>query len=66
MRKARLPDLPDLPGTGRRYVENTQRARLASPGVERYRRERGQAGGRIALAVVGLAALVAAMLWLAR
>ena len=58
--------LPDLPGTGRRYVENTQRARLASPGVERYRRAKGRAGPRVVLAALGLAALVTAMLWLAR
>jgi len=58
--------LPDLPGTGRRYVENTLRARLASPGVERYRRAAGGTGARVALATMGVAALVAAMLWLAR
>lgn len=58
--------LPDLPGTGRRYVENTQRARLASPGVERYRRAEGGTGARVALAALGLAVLVTAMVWLAR
>ncbi|HEX9052754.1 MAG TPA: hypothetical protein VF841_19665 [Anaeromyxobacter sp.] len=62
MPKMRLPDLPD---TGRHYVENTVRARLASPGVERYRRAGGN-GSRLALAAVAIAALVAAMLWLAR
>jgi len=66
MVKRRLPDLPALPDTGRRYVENTQRARLASPGVERYRRAEGRNGARVALAALGLAALVTAMLWLAR
>lgn len=66
MGKPRLPDLPDLPDTGRRYVENTRRARLASPGVERYRRAGGRTGGRVALAALGLAALVLAMLWLSR
>ena len=65
MPKSRLPDLPDLPDTGRHYVENTIRARLASPGVERYRRARGS-GARVALAVIVGAALVAAMFWLAR
>lgn len=65
MGKRRLPDLPDLPGTGRRYVENTVRARLASPGVERYQRADGGTGGRIALAALAIAALLAAMLWLA-
>jgi hypothetical protein len=62
MGKRRLPDLPD---TGRRYVEHTIRARLASPGVERYRSARGS-GARVALAVIAIAALVAAMVWLAR
>jgi hypothetical protein len=47
-------------------VENTQRARLASPGVERYRRAQGRTGARVALAALGLVALVIAMLWLAR
>lgn len=64
MGKRRLPDLPD---TGRRYVENTQRARLASPGLERYPAQRpGWTGARVALAALGLAALVAAALWIAR
>jgi hypothetical protein len=63
MGKRRLPELPD---TGRRYVENTIRARLASPGIERCRRAGGAAGARIALATLGGAALVAAMLWLSR
>jgi hypothetical protein len=63
MGKSRLPDLSD---TGRRYVENTQRARLASPGVERYRRSEGRSGARVVLAALGLAVLVIAMLWLSR
>jgi hypothetical protein len=63
MGKRRLPDLPD---TGRWYLENTQRARLASPGVERYPRAKGKKGARIALAALGLAALVIAMIWLSR
>ena len=62
MGKSRLPDLPD---TGRRYVEGTVRARLASPGVERYRRP-GGTGPRLVLAALLVAALVGAMLWLAR
>ena len=63
MPKRRLPDLPD---TGRHYVENTVRARLASPGIEKYRAPRRGGGARVALAVVVGAALVAAMIWLAR
>jgi hypothetical protein len=55
--------LPSLPETGRRYVEHTQRARLASPGVERFRRRSG-AGWRALVALVLLAALVGAMLLL--
>lgn len=62
----RKSDLPDLADTGRRYVENTQRARLASPGVERYPRAERWTGTRVALAVLALGALVTAMLWLAR
>ncbi len=62
MGKRRLPDLPD---TGRRYVENTVRARLASPGVEKYRRPGGRRG-RVVLAAIAVAALVGAMIWLAR
>ena len=60
MGKKRLPDLPE---TGRRYVEHTQRARLASPGIERYASRRG-AGGRVVVVLLVGAALVAAMVWL--
>lgn len=63
MAKKRLPDLPD---TGRQYVENTIRARLASPGIEKYRPKRRGSGPRTALLVLAAAALVAAMAWLAR
>jgi hypothetical protein len=55
--------LPDLPGTGRRYLDGTMRARLASPGLERYARRRGS-GGRVLVALLAIAALVAAMTWL--
>jgi hypothetical protein len=63
MKRKRLPTLPD---TGRRYVEHTQRARLASPGIERYagRGGRGRVGGAIAAALALAAALVATMLFL--
>jgi hypothetical protein len=61
--KNRLPDLPD---TGRQYVEHTIRARLASPGIEKYRAKRGGGGARIVVAVLAVAALVAAMVWYAR
>ncbi len=56
------PDLPDLGATGRRYVENTGRARLASPGIERFEARRGS-GRRVggALTAIALLALVAAL-----
>ena len=56
--------LPSLTETGRRYVEHTVRARLASPGVERYPRRRGRRG-RVVAALLLLGALVGAMLLLA-
>ncbi len=60
MKKTHLPDLPD---TGRKYVEHTVRARLASPGIERYSRPRGP-GRSIAIAIAFVLALLGAMLWL--
>jgi hypothetical protein len=63
MARKRMPDLPD---TGRRYVENTIHARLASPGIERFRRPADRRGARLALAVALALALLAAMVWLAR
>jgi hypothetical protein len=63
---ARSRRLPDLPDTGRRYVENTLHARLASPGIERFRRAPGPGGARVVLGAAVIAALLAAMLWLAR
>ncbi len=63
MPKMRLPDLPD---TGRQYVENTIRARLHSPGIEKYRSSRRRGSGRLVLAVLLAAAVLAAMAWLAR
>jgi hypothetical protein len=52
--------LPSLPETGRRYVEHTMRARLASPGVERFPQRSGRAR-RVVTALLLLGALVAAM-----
>jgi hypothetical protein len=57
--------LPDLPDTGRRYLDDTLRARLASPGIERYQR-RGGRGGRVLAALLLAAALLGAMVWLSR
>jgi hypothetical protein len=60
VKRNRLPSLPD---TGRRYVDQTGRVRLASPGVERY--ETPRSGGRnVVIALAIGAALLAAMLWL--
>jgi hypothetical protein len=55
--------LPELPDTGRRYLDDTQRARLRSPGIERFDR-RGGGGGRLLVALLVAAALIALMLWL--
>jgi hypothetical protein len=57
--------LPRLADTARRYVENTVRARLSGPGIERYPRRRRRASA-LAVAAVALAALLAAFLWMAR
>ncbi len=55
--------LPDLPETGRHYVEHTRRARLASPGIERYVPGAGH-GAKLAIGVALVAALIAAALLL--
>jgi hypothetical protein len=60
MSRKRLPSLSD---TGRRYLDGTQRARLASPGIERFGSPRGK-GARLLGAALLAAALVAAMVWL--
>ena len=60
--------LPDLATTGRRYLENTQRARLASPGLERFGVERRRPATTAlvaAAALAALAALIGLMAWLA-
>lgn len=57
---------PTLEPTGRRYLENTQRARLASPGLERYEVERRRPAMVIVAAAVALAALLGLLFWLAR
>jgi hypothetical protein len=58
--------MPELPETGRRYVENTVRARLASPAIERFARAPRSGAARLGVAALVVAALVGAMLWLAR
>lgn len=62
MRKRRLPELPE---TGRRYVEQTIRARLASPGIERYEPRR-RASALPAVVVLLAAALAAAAYFFVR
>ncbi len=58
--------MPVLPVTGRHYLDETRRARLASPGIERFVREKSRAPRLIAVAAVLVAALIAAMIWLSR
>lgn len=58
--------LPSLSSTGRRYLDETRRVRLASPGIERFVPERKRAPRMIAVAVVLVLVLVGAMLFLAR
>jgi len=57
--------MPELPETGRRYVENTGRARLASPGVERFPRNGGSLATRVVLIALVVAGILAGLLWLA-
>ncbi len=59
------PRLPDLSSTDRRYVEDTMRRRLATPGILRYRSGRPRTARNILLAVLFAAALVGTLLWLA-
>jgi hypothetical protein len=56
--------MPELRDTGRRYLGETQRARLASPGLERYRSAR-RSGPAVLLAAAILALLlVGGLVWL--
>jgi hypothetical protein len=63
---AKRPDLPELRETGRRYLDNTRHTRLASPGIERYDARAGRRSGAMVAVVLLGAALLAAMVWLAR
>jgi hypothetical protein len=58
--------MPALPDTGRRYLDQTRRARLASPGIERFVREKNRAPRPIVLAALLAAAMIAAMIWLSQ
>ncbi len=59
------PKLPELDTTERRYLSDTAHARLASPGIQRYRSRGGGGAGKVLAAAVMLAALVGAMVLLA-
>jgi hypothetical protein len=56
--------MPDLPDTGRRYLDETRRARLASPGIEKFVPARRRGMGPVVAAAALAAALVALFLWL--
>lgn len=58
MGKKRLPELSD---TGRQYVDDTVRARLANPGILRYPPRKGN-GARVAVAVIVAVGLIVGML----
>ena len=58
--------MPALPDTGRHYLDRTRGAHLASPGIERFVRERGRSPRLLAIALLLAAALIAAMLLLSR
>ncbi len=58
--------MPALPDTGRRYLDQTRRARLANPGLERFVREKSSGPRILLVAALLAAALIAAMLWLSR
>jgi hypothetical protein len=56
--------LDTLSSTGRKYLDGTHRARLQSPGIERYPAERRGGTARAVLVAVALvAALLGVMLW---
>ncbi len=66
MGKRASKPMPSLSPTGRRYLDQTRGARLASPGIERFVRERGRFPGLVIVAALLAAALVAAVVWLSR
>jgi hypothetical protein len=57
-------DLPELPETGRFWLQETQRIRLQSPGILKYPARRRGIG--VAATVLAVAALAAAMWFLRR
>ncbi len=61
MRRKGMPELSD---TGRRYFDQTRGARLQSPGIEKFVPEKNRTPARVVVAVLLVAALVGAMIWL--
>jgi len=59
-------DMPALRDTGRRYLDQTRGARLASHGLERYTSARRATGWAVIAAAIVLAAMVGALFWIAR
>ncbi len=59
-------DMPPLSDTGRRYFDQTRGARLQSPGIEKFVPPRNRTPGLVVTAVLLVAAMVAAMVWLTR
>jgi hypothetical protein len=62
----RRKGMPALSTTGRRYLDRTRGARLASPGLEKYVPARSRTPRMVVAAVLLVAALVGAMLWFSR
>jgi len=58
--------MPALRDTGRRYLDRTRGARLASPGLERYTSARRATGWAVIAAAIVAAALLGAVVWIAR
>ncbi|HYD39711.1 MAG TPA: hypothetical protein VEB43_02695 [Anaeromyxobacter sp.] len=58
--------MPSLSDTGRRYLDQTRGARLQSPGLEKFVPERNRTPGLVITAVLIVAAMVGAMVWLSR
>ncbi len=58
--------MPTLSDTGRKYLDQTRGARLQSPGIERFVPERRRSPRVVVAAVLLMAALVGAMVWLSR
>ena len=62
---ARPPKLPELDATGRHYLDGTGRARLAGPGILRYRTARPRTARNVAMAALFALALGGVLVWLA-